>query len=236
MSTTATASGTISPMVETAFDQLRTVAPGRLGLHVRGRLPHIADAFIAQDGSVVAGVSVIGGSMQEVVSLAAAFDPEVLAWTGPAASSKQDAPMQYMTVATQKGTLRTVQSSVPFVRDAQAGKVTMNNTSVPVKRAPAEAAAALTGATWVNFDAAGATQQATDRQGSVGMILYSGTSIAATLSEVLYRQHGWTMTTDGSVVNSAGSVDDQVHLLRGLSVRTTPGAFREAMARGTVAA
>lgn len=234
MSSTATAHQTVSPMLETTFNRLRQIAPGRLGLHVRGQLPHIADAMILQNGTVVPAVSVIGGSMNEVISLAAAFNPEVIAWTGPAASSKPQAPMHYMTVATQKGALRTVQSAVPFTRDQEAGKVTMNHASVLVKHAPAAAAAALTNATWVSFDAAGAAATATDRQGAVGMMIYAGTAIAAVLADILHQRHGWTKLDDGSVVNAGGSPAAQRHLVRGLSMLTTPEQFREAMAQGAV--
>lgn len=231
MSTTTAAASSVHPMLDTAMQHFRRVAPGRLGLHAQGhRIPHIVDALVLQRGIAVAGVSVIGGSMQEVVSLAAAFRPDILAWTGPATSSKPDAPMRYMTVATQRGSHRTMQSAVNFRRDSIAGEIVMNRESVLVDGGPADVAAALTNAHWVDCDVVGAAQLAHRKQGQLGMLIYGGTSIAAVLADVLHRQ-GWTKLADGSVVNAGGSATEQRRLVRGLSMLSTSAAFREELAQ-----
>ena len=229
-----TSTPTMSAAAQSAMNTLQRIAPGRLAIHGRNhRIPHIVDAFVIHEDKPVAVVSIISGSLAESVSLAAAFAPDLIAWTGPAASDKTDAAMQYMSVLAQRGDDRTWQSTVAFRRDEGQRKLSMAPRSVPVSQAPQAAASALLGAFKVAADHTGAIQTVHETNGRVGMLLYGEHLAALLIGEVFHQRAGWSKLADGSVMNSAGTAQRQRSMLRSLSVYTSVQAFRDEIETGS---
>lgn len=218
----------ISPHLKAALRQVQNVAPGRLGIHGRNKtIPHIVDAFQINDDKIVPVMSTISGKLSKSVTTAAQFEPDIIAWSGPAHVEGLNGSEQFMSVlAERRDPNRTVASSVPYVRDVTKRTLTMGNRSVSVEKAPPEVARELI----TSWETTSSPESTLDTAQRVGILVY-GHGPYGYLSHK-YSDRGWTRLKNGSFFNAVGPFEELMERLRGLSILTTPENFRDAMARG----